>query len=42
MVVFIIDQQLWSFEVSAANSNVVIFFREVELAQSPVDNTQLD
>lgn len=39
MVIFIRNEQLRSFEVPGTDSDVVVFFREVELSETPVDDS---
>ena len=40
MIVFVGDKQLWTLKVSRRHSHIVVFFWQVELPKSPIDNSQ--
>lgn len=41
MVLGIFNQKLWRFVKSAGNSDIVFSARDIELSETPVDNSQL-
>lgn len=42
VVIFVGNEEFWAFEIPRTDSDVIVFFGEVELSEAPVDDAQLN